>query len=629
MLQHFLSYVLKSHRLCISIVLLIAFVCVLPTLNMGYHTDDFIQRNYILGNADLAEKGLLFSNEPASLKDTLLHTFTFFDPDIDGQIQTQIEYGSVPWWCHDQIKISFFRPLASFTHWLDYKLWPDSLSMIHAHSVFWFMLLVGALMVFYQRIFNHSWVALLAGLFYCLDVSNIIPVGWIANRNVLIAVFFGLVTLILHQSWQKTGFTRYCLFSAITLLLSLFSAEAGIATCAFIFAYVVFMQEENYKKKLLSLIPSVVTVVFWRIIYQLFNYGASNTGMYTDPISNSFKFITSLVNRGPLLILSQFTGKDLDLYGELSLYSAHVLWLISLTFLVILAIILWPLLNRDRIARFWALATILTVIPVAAFGLPQGRLLIFVSIAAMGLMAQYIRYLFVNDGIIKKTGIVIIGFLHILIPLFVKAMLIVVILQLFISGQKLTFPLKKFTDFGNSEDIERQDLIIINAPSPFEFVYTPHVRNYYNLPNPQHIRILSAALTPIQVYRKSENTLVIKPQQGYLQPPGILTPGDPEKHPFMHQAYLFKLLTHGYRTPNFPFKLGEEVVLDGVRIKILSLTDDGRPANVEFHFDYPLRDDKYKIVMWDWNKNNDKKSHYIPFKLPEIGKTITITGPFY
>src|SRR5687767_4342080 len=41
-----------------------------------------------------------------------------------------------PWWASPDLKLSLFRPVSGFTHYLDYQLWPDSPLLMHLHSVF-------------------------------------------------------------------------------------------------------------------------------------------------------------------------------------------------------------------------------------------------------------------------------------------------------------------------------------------------------------------------------------------------------------------------------------------------------------------------------------------------------------
>ena len=70
----------------------------------------------------------------------------------------------LPWWCNANLKGAFWRPIASLTHWLDYALWPDSPTLMHAQSIAWYGLLVSIVAFYYRRILGTSVAAGLAGL---------------------------------------------------------------------------------------------------------------------------------------------------------------------------------------------------------------------------------------------------------------------------------------------------------------------------------------------------------------------------------------------------------------------------------------------------------------------------------
>ena len=62
-------------------------------------------------------------------------------------------------------------------------------------------------------------------------------------------------------------------------------------------------------------------------------------------------------------------------------------------------------------------------------------------------------------------------------------------------------------------------------------------------------------------------------------------------------------------------KIGQEVALSGLTVKVLSLTDDARPKRVSFRFDSPLEDPSLNFVAW-------RLYEYVPFTPPQIGETL-------
>jgi hypothetical protein len=249
---------------------LTALVVSLPALRSDLLNDDYYQHALFAGSSEsldrLARAGLM-PDGAGRLSTALSHQFATVDPERN--LQQLKAYGTLPWWTSDNLRVAFWRPLTSFTHWMDYRLFPNSIVLMHLHSILWFAAVVFAVSVLYRQIGesqisdlrsriesaatnppseilsprtsirdrNPQWIAGLAALMYLLADSSYFPTMWLANRNALISLFLGLLALILHDRHRTEG-GRLNFVGALTcLLLSLLSAEAGIATLAYLFAY--------------------------------------------------------------------------------------------------------------------------------------------------------------------------------------------------------------------------------------------------------------------------------------------------------------------------------------------------------------------------------------------------------
>ena len=138
------------------------------------------------------------------MRHPLLDTFVFFrgDPALAAEVEEQ---GLLPWWAAPDLKAAFFRPLSVVTHLLDHVLWPDSPWLMHLHSGAW---MVGGLLLallLFRRIQGAGPAATLAFAAFALEDGHGASVAWIANRNALIALVFGLCTLLAHHRWRSRG----------------------------------------------------------------------------------------------------------------------------------------------------------------------------------------------------------------------------------------------------------------------------------------------------------------------------------------------------------------------------------------------------------------------------------------
>ena len=229
----------------------LAVLLALPSLGVGWMIDDYCHRTVLLGKSRLCE--LLGS--PSEM-------FRFFrgDPDRTGRI---IDLGLFPWWTDPGLKAEMLQALTVLTHRLDYALWPDSPVLMHAQSLFWLGAAVAVTALFYRRILGPTWAAGVAALLFAVDDVRGATVGFLANRNVLVAATFGVSALIAHDRWRRDGSRPSAMLSPLLLLAALFSKEEGIGTCAYLAAYAMFVDPAGRLRGCLRLWPHVAAVVGW------------------------------------------------------------------------------------------------------------------------------------------------------------------------------------------------------------------------------------------------------------------------------------------------------------------------------------------------------------------------------
>ena len=177
----------------------VAVTLALPSLTTGLSADDWLQHL-------VARQLHPFGGVPSSRYD--LFSFVGHDPR---DTLAGIDAGELPWWTDPAVKLAFWRPLSSLTHVVDWTVWPDSPLLMHAQNLVWFALALLAVAVFDRRFFGvpgwggAAWAGGLATWLYAIDDAHAPAVGWIANRNAMIAVAMALPVMVLHDRWRRDG----------------------------------------------------------------------------------------------------------------------------------------------------------------------------------------------------------------------------------------------------------------------------------------------------------------------------------------------------------------------------------------------------------------------------------------
>lgn len=136
---------------------ILAMALTLPALGVGWILEDNLQRWAMMGSS---EYGGLLPVPP--------DIWRFFDGDPlrNGRM---MDAGWLPWWTYPKLRWAFWRPLAAWTHVLDYYLWSNSSELMHVQSLAWFGALIACTTLLYRRFMPVATAAGLAGLLYALD----------------------------------------------------------------------------------------------------------------------------------------------------------------------------------------------------------------------------------------------------------------------------------------------------------------------------------------------------------------------------------------------------------------------------------------------------------------------------
>ena len=549
-----------------NLILFVTFLLCIPALFTGYMGDDYL--HYALLNADLP------ITKPDDL--SLFGLFSFINGDPERN-RLLMDYSLIPWWTYSDMKYAFWRPLSEIFHWLDYQLWPNSPWLMHLHNVAWYLVALALISTLYKRYLNVGATALLALFLYALDSSHGFTVSWLSNRNALLALTFGLATLLLHIKWREEGQRYFLVGALIAQLLALFSAELGISVFGYIGAYALFMDKKGAVKGVISALPYFVVIVAWWIIYKQAGFGAAHAGAYyVDPATQPVAFVTAAIARLPVLLASQWGIIPADIYtltpGDKQFY--------SIACAVFLIVILVPILALQRAQKstwFWFCGMLFSMLPALAAS-PYDRLLLFPGIGAAALLAGFIYRLWQlkerpANQLLKAYSLVVFGimvlFHLILSPLLMPLM-----------TYSTKFMAQAVSDqpsyFSNVDNIAEKKLILFSPPLASSLAIAG-LRFYRHEPIPDRIWTITTLKGDIQS-TVNGNRLTLTRINGFIDDPTEESVRDLKK---------------------YPFTAGDKVSLSGLSIEVTQVSPEGKPLELSLEFDEPVSSDQYEFLRWN------------------------------
>ena len=582
----------------------------LPALKTGLMADDLVQRAVELRPdqlpARLRDAGI--PPDSGSLGTVLRDLF----PGINRMPPVK-NYGLLPWWTPDDMKLGLWRPLTAFTHWLDYRLFPDSPMLMHAHNIAWFAAIVFLVAVMYRKLMGPGWAAGLAALLFLLDGYTYFPVMFVANRGFIMSLCFGLLGFYQHHQWRSAKSRSGCVLSLLFLALSLFANEGGASTLAFILAYALVLEPGGWRRRALTVLPAVLVIILWRTIYKLGGFGLFHMGLYIDPVTEPLAFAQVAIPRAMALLGGQITGVAPDLLFAIK-PSLHplVIALYSASVLAALAVFL-PWVRRDKTAAFWLAVALLAAIPAATVA-PLSKNLGFVAVGVYGLMASFVAALVTRQGPLPER-------LTYRIPAWITCgLLLMMHIPVAIAGRVLTAEaiasgskdMRSFINLDKSPDVDNKNVIVVNAPCAITLAYMPFYKAYSHQPLPRTLRTLVPGCTSFDVQRTDEQTLVIRSRAS-----DVFTCDDVGP---VHIAYIFSACNVAVGVPKS--KKGDRHDLSGLTVEVLEANVADVTTRVAFRFDAPLDSPDFRWLWWDW-----RTFSYRPFQIPSIGQSVTLTGP--
>ncbi len=600
--------VLEGRQLPLVVTVLALALCS-PGLFSGLVVDDYLHRAALLGAPGYPEL-----RRPAGDA----YAFVRGGPQA---IQRDMKRGILPWWSSPNLRLAFWRPLSGWLHWIDWHAWPNHPVLMHLHSFVWLAVATFAAAVFYRRLIRPMWVGGLAALIFAIDDARAAAAIWIADRNAISGLALGLLALLSYQSARSGRGRSGVWLTPVLFGLALLANEGSIAIAGYLAAYAAFVDTGPWLRRVTGLFPCAAVAFVWLIAYRAGGYGVHDATMYIDPIGESGRFLRAAMTHLPLLVWGQWMTPPAELSMFLSRGAVLLFAALGGGFALLLAWIIWPLLKRDPVARFFAAGMLFAIVPVCATT-AQDRLLQIVGVGGAGLIALFLAGVAERADWVRSRGFGR-GCSRVLAVVLVVVHLIVAPVHLALSGEQyrnLGRTMERTAATLPADEASRgKQWLVVYTPSAFFTLFSPAVRAMRGETAPERLVVLSAGIRGAEIERRDAKTLRIRMPGGFLPRPGTPAPERSAGAIEFDVSYVSQLLDLLFRRDDARFARGDTVGLGGLDIEVTRVTENGRAEEVEYRFDRPLDDGGYRWLIWN------ERGGYEEFTLPAIGEVRTMS----
>jgi hypothetical protein len=589
-----IAALLASRRLPPALAAL-AVLLVSPALRTGLVVDDYVIR--AVETARTPGPGVIGPFD----------AFRFTDPS---DVPRLMEAGVLPWWTSPGLRLAFLRPLSSASHWLDFQLFPGFPVAMHLVSLAWLAAMVVVAALLYRRLLGAGWVAGLAAVLFTLDPGHALSAGWVAARNAVLAGFFGLAAVYAHDRWRRDGERWASVAAPLLLAASLASGESGVATLALLVAHALAFDGPGARARARALAPHAAVAIAWVIVYRAHGSGTAHSAMYIDPLASPGDFVRAALLSAPINLGSRLGGAPASLALLFAERVLPLLAAVGLAFALLAALALAPLLRREPAARFFAVAAVLALLPIAGT-IPNDRNLVFVGFAGLGLSALVVR-----RAVEARSW-----------PLRIYAgylLLLEIVVALPLVPANATTTMKLFARLSRDplsrvlEDdaVRGQTAVFVNPPAQFFMSHLGAMRAGTGEPMPSKLRALVPGIYPARVVRVRGDQLAVHVEGGILPRTGTWPAGGGEA-PVAKWEYMGQALGRFVRGPRDPMRAGEVIALEGFRVSVDAVAGDGGPSDMTFTFDRSLDDPSLRWLAWQGDG-------YVPFAVPPVGGAVEL-----
>lgn len=555
----------QRHAAWLALPALLGMALTARSCHDGLCLDDHAMLSTVQG------RGILPGSAPFDL-------FTFASGTPSSR-QAMLDTGVLPWYAAADLKVSFWRPLASLSHTLDFSLFPGHPAWMHAQNVLWYGLLVAAAGLLYRKMLGPTLTALLATTLFAVHDLHGISVGWISGRNSLMGATFAALCLLAHDRWVRDGWTPGKLLGPLLFALGLLSSEGSVTILAYLAAHAAWMAPGPRWRRAAAMLPYGVTAGTWTAIYLLLGKGAAGGAAYLDPFHEPAAFLSMFPDRLLTDAAAQLSGFALPPALALPLVGLFALYAI-------------PLVAVHRAAAVFLAGFALSMIAVAGLA-PDTRLLLHTSLGLFPIVALSVTGAF-GSGFPRprqRAWRVLAG---VLASFWLFSLALVSALHMPARTSSIASVQRSFDRFPLlplPRSASDRTAIVINAADPL-LAATRAVTSSPGVDSPA-VLSLSFVAGPVSVTRIGDRALRIHALQGHL---------------FAPSAALF---CRAWPTPAHAARLRD------LTVQVVDGPAAVGPTTVDYRFDRALDDPSLLWLAWNGTA-------YGPFSVPALGQTAVV-----
>lgn len=275
-------------------VIALGVVLAVPALQTPFFLDDYLHGAMVRGEFPVHRSAF--------------DLYAFVD---DGDRQALLDRGLLPWWSHPQITIRFFRPLSSALLFVDHRLFGAHPFPMHVHSLVWWLFAVLSVRSLARRLFPSSRVQLIATAIFALAPCHAVPLAWVANREVLLALTFGSLALRRYADFRSTRALAPAALSLLLFALALFAGgEYALSFAGYVVAIDVVRRRETLVSRLTGWLPFAIPAGVYMAVRGALHYGSHGSGFYADPLHDPTRFFHKAPERLVTLLADGWLSVD-------------------------------------------------------------------------------------------------------------------------------------------------------------------------------------------------------------------------------------------------------------------------------------------------------------------------------